>query len=804
MNRSLPVVLSLLGPLLVFGLWSRLVFAGTEDPEEVELVEAHDELAALDADLVQRQPEIILIGSSNLGRGIDEDALAQQLGLPKGKVYKLWVHSTVMPHWYLMAKNRVLANPELQPKAIVIAGTLRRLLSTELNTELQWEKLAMHRLPDEPAIEEKVLGNRSGAMGDLALGKARLVGGLTDWVKEMTVGLLFAEPGEEGVRAAGKALADASLERLYGGEDARDMELLDQVGPVVVPEKRSTASGTGSVSVQSSLLPDLALLAEDTDVPIYLLQMPVMDAHEDFHALTAEDQREVIDFLNAHQMGWLDLSRSELPDPDWLDATHLNKKGRARYTPMVADAMKARDLLSGAPPSENTLTLAQRLQTTLVREGEVPSVPGEPVAKDGCLVEQVVSDWPFLSQDFLVGDGAGPISPVQVRNTEWLLEPGANDIQLGRCDGRSRYEGGVLTWSVPEGVTGLAPVLTPELPQATPVGEVVWLVPGTDVVVETRGFEEVVDVTLRGRIRQVRGNKNKLAVTVDDTPVKLKKDGQRWWVFSHQTRVGDGDLRVTLHSEGSWAAMTHLELTVGEERAELIGQDFDAGTAIEAPALTRSSKISWARPAPVFAETAPRELVAGKAAMAITVGPLAEVSEVQVLRHAQVPKGSPVEVFLDGEPVDNRGCGLVRQGRQRSFCHLDAQILVTDATEASELDQDWTFQIAEDRARRGVSWLYPRDQGTLPLDPGLAALGGQVDEVRLVARDYSGSEQPRVILRLLGNQRSVNLVADLDPEDDEVVIELGKPLALDEFHTLELFNATDGFVLVSELVFVRR
>ena len=246
-------VATLAGPLAVFGAFLALV-QGQEARTDVE----NPKLVAMEDEVLEADPKVLFVGSSLVGRAVDAQALSRILGEP---VYVLWHSNASTAQWFAMLKNRAYEGAEVEPEVVIVASTLRRMLLTVPQGERQRNNL-MEQLGDyEPIIERKAFGRdtRDSPLARLKFQRSQLKELILDGVKGLAIAATSPTAGtiEEGV-----AEADPSLERIFGGENAKDFDLGSRVIPVVdaalVAETQEQAE---TVASDQSFISDIVSLA---------------------------------------------------------------------------------------------------------------------------------------------------------------------------------------------------------------------------------------------------------------------------------------------------------------------------------------------------------------------------------------------------------------------------------------------------------------------------------------------------------------------------------------------------------------
>ncbi len=217
---------------------------------------------AMNDQLDAHPPKVVLIGNSHLARSVDPAQLAVGLGLQPDEVQVLFQVSSRPAVWYALLEGRVYANGH-EPDAVVIVEPLKGLSSTAVSGKAQ-QQLEEQADPADPVIARKVYGREAaerGAWRNAAVRRGQLRDGLIDGARDLVVGLLFADERPEGVRQAGREVAEPALERLFEAENLWDDGGRQRVIPVVEagaelppPSSEAVEAGTG---IESTFIPDL-------------------------------------------------------------------------------------------------------------------------------------------------------------------------------------------------------------------------------------------------------------------------------------------------------------------------------------------------------------------------------------------------------------------------------------------------------------------------------------------------------------------------------------------------------------------
>jgi len=161
MSRVLALLLALAGPAVVFGGFYQLLMSW-EDADDANAARNAGRIlnsrvidqgvvAAMEAMLERRQPEVLILGPSYANTDVKPELIAARLGIPREKVLLLSVPNSVGAHWYAVLKNRVFANGH-EPKLVVVVSGLQSMLLNSPLTESSFVNLGVH-LSDAPDAE---------------------------------------------------------------------------------------------------------------------------------------------------------------------------------------------------------------------------------------------------------------------------------------------------------------------------------------------------------------------------------------------------------------------------------------------------------------------------------------------------------------------------------------------------------------------------------------------------------------------------------------------------------------------------
>jgi hypothetical protein len=665
---------------------------------------------------------------------VKTELLAQELGTDK-RVHSLWRSSMKAPPLYAILKNRVLAEGH-EPEVVLLVATLDRFMSVDMENDARTVLLRQQMGEYEPAISQKVFGKERAhplvglAQQRRAVLQKDIMGGLKGWTVATFFGGALPE-GEGSEIDRGRALADESAERLFGGEEARDMDAHKRAIPItdvlVEGEGRSRRARAG---VEASLMPDFVQLAKDNDFKLVLVVAPL--AVPNPTPLDEDTKRELFRYLNDNGVGLIDLSDMDLKRTDFMDPAHLNQRGARLFTKALAERMLEMDLLDASvavPTVELPAQLAGDL--TWTRQGTPPALGlGAParVAKTACGYSVTVGDWSFLSDPILKGRDLGRTTPLQVVRGDTPLRIASTAAEFTeQCAGAYASGRGAIRFSPFESVDDAGPYtvrLNPEPRFDTADGKAVWVYPGTAVQVAFSGLPagESHEVRLVARAAGTAAGVPELVLPSGEAvPVPAKGLSH---VLGHEvTGLPAEGATLTLRSpaDGPFLLVSSLSVHGADEALELHG-DAPDGALLEAAGgagmgnkrvLVRNwdgSQFKFMKePRPVKGLKGPSRIKGGVGRF--DAPDLAVVSEPAVRARLLRSRVTPIEVLEDGVPLAHAPCAQVRKGKAGSFCHFKAAIFFnsTDGADVVDGGHTYTVRLREDRATRRGVWVYPGD-----------------------------------------------------------------------------------------------
>ncbi|GEM_PF-4086933 len=293
--------------------------------------------------LVDEHPQVVLLGNSMLGHGVNAIHFAMRTGLP---TVKMWDGGVASAWRYLMLKNVIAPSPG-KPEVVVIFFKDQYLTEPAFRVDGNYKaRLDALRQPSEPLLDELAYGKeRRDPLANLVsecwpLDRQRAVVKPTveDWIKKQ-VGYGLHEKGKEAVNAAiGRVFADNNL----------NTELFTKAQLEAMSTKTEDDRDFPTL-IRNSFVPSDIKIAKAAGLRlIYVRIKRVQDAQAQEDGGTSYDnpymKQYMIDlraYLSSHDVPLFDFTTDiQLKVSDYADGDHLNEAGRLRFTAILAQALQ--------------------------------------------------------------------------------------------------------------------------------------------------------------------------------------------------------------------------------------------------------------------------------------------------------------------------------------------------------------------------------------------------------------------------------------------------------------------------------
>lgn len=281
--------------------------------------------------------EMVLLGDSVLEQGVDMAVLDEALGKP---AYGIAVPGSTSAFWYLILKNIILkADPPPAYLVILFRDTILTLPDFHVNGGYVNE-LDQFAAAREDFLLERAYLNFLNPLERWALvwfplytHRQRVTDFVETRARDPLPALLLSCRGECLDHAHAVVFhVDNADDRIRADALADDQEFL------LRPEAMDF-----DYWVDRSFLPEMIRLCRENGIRLILVHERTLL----FPAAAAEPKalrdykRDLADYLNANGVALLDFSYDpRLPETYFFDALHLNERGKAVFTQLLAEALK--------------------------------------------------------------------------------------------------------------------------------------------------------------------------------------------------------------------------------------------------------------------------------------------------------------------------------------------------------------------------------------------------------------------------------------------------------------------------------
>lgn len=310
--------------------------------------------AATAAMLAEDRPRVVLVGNSLLHRGIDDDALAESLGLPEGDVRNIFVSDSRMPSWYAAIKSRII-EADHRPELIIVGTSQAWSLDNTLPNARARARLDEHLSGHDPVIAGALGEPGSVLISRLKTRRVQLRESMLSAIRRTTISALGGD--DEAVRP--------QLDDLFAVRNT------DRSIKRVIPVAQSAAAeqplSERPLRVEDSLLDELTAMCEAAGIKVVFAWLPVQDPSL---ALPDDLARQTVALMADAGAGFIDRSDAAIPSSYFEDHLHLNERGKAWLTETLAADLKKIDALGSLRSAQ--LPARLRAAPILTRTGPLP------------------------------------------------------------------------------------------------------------------------------------------------------------------------------------------------------------------------------------------------------------------------------------------------------------------------------------------------------------------------------------------------------------------------------------------------
>lgn len=294
-----------------------------------------DNDASIDAQIAEQlqadQAQVLLLGNSFLGEGVDAEQLATLTGQ---RITKAAIPGSTTPTWYLLLKN-VIAPMPTPPHRVVIFFVDSHLTWPDYNLDGNFHLIKPYATPQEPLLAQQLFYLRSSWVEQAVTEflptyrfrhqLQRKLYWLSSYWLGMSVGL-DAETVDHG-------------ENVWSSSDLRDrqLETISQMAQWPV-EHLNFAD-----ELPRSLLPAMVQIAKEEYIELVFVRLPRRRDYRQGQPVALEEYMLALRaYLAANQVTLLEFDATpELDESYFGVGDHLNARGEAVFTQLLATALQA-------------------------------------------------------------------------------------------------------------------------------------------------------------------------------------------------------------------------------------------------------------------------------------------------------------------------------------------------------------------------------------------------------------------------------------------------------------------------------
>lgn len=528
------------------------------------------QVAKMNDDVAEADPDVVILGNSGAGLGIDEQVLEKELGL---SVVKLTVPHSQPPIWYAVLKKRIL-EAGYAPSLVIAASPLRHMLSGELWSEADGMRLMDQLQGPDAVVEAKVLGG--GGYGTattirMEYNRNRIRTQTLSLMRDVPMAALF--PGRVSLRD--NAATEEAFNEVFSAENT-DWSL----SAAFAGEAGDLVDGDLAESVDHTLIPDIIDVADALHAKIVFVRLPVAPGSEAVDLLPNALEREFISLLNDRGAGFTSMDPG-LRLTDFQDHFHLTASAAKTYTKALATELEELGALGRGPMSQALMPRP----VSSVLEGSRP----DDIFRRELAPGQVENTWrvqfppslSLLSPNQVQAVGLPRSSPVQFFADNQRLKLGRHGrAQLGTYV--VKRGGGVVVAS-PQAPDEVRISLKEDGLSLSPDGGALqWIYPGTKLTVSVEEGWPLSSTPLQFLASmQMFGNRpDGVTLTVRGKRVPLRSAGGRMVGVARLPNPPKGPWKIEIESppDGPFLAVVGIATEVDGNREHFLNYGRDPVT----------------------------------------------------------------------------------------------------------------------------------------------------------------------------------------------------------------------------------
>lgn len=345
----------------------------TPKPDERRVADVARWRAALE----QKHPQVVLLGNSMLGHGINVIHFAMRTGLP---TVKMWDGGVASAWRYLMLKNLIAASPD-KPEVVIIFFRDHYLTEPSFRVDGEYKsRFDALRHPTERLLDQLAYGQQKRDPLAYLISDVWPLDRQRESVKPTVEKWVKAQTGR-GLRIGGTSEVDEAISRVFADGNL-NTALFTQAQAAAMGTKTEDRRNFKTLLDHSFLPAEIAIARKEGIRLIYvrIKRVPDAQAQEEGRGVSFDNaymvqyMKDLLAYLDSEQVPLLDFTQErQIKVRHYGDGDHLNEEGRLLFTSIVSQALKGK--LPAPHVSEPPFSELTRIAAPIVLHGPYKAYP---------------------------------------------------------------------------------------------------------------------------------------------------------------------------------------------------------------------------------------------------------------------------------------------------------------------------------------------------------------------------------------------------------------------------------------------
>ena len=315
------------------------------DYPRASIIERDPEIdPALVASLAEAEPDLVLLGNSMLGEGVDETLFSSLMGT---KTYKLGINGAASAVWYLVIKN-VIAPMDDPPESVILFFRDSFLTQPGFRVDGKYfAKVERYAGPDETLLDRLAYLDGMSPSSYLATKWLPLFGD-REKIREEIVGT-----AKFGVPSRLMGTDSLTVELAIAGTFAdsnMNTQLLTAAQLAAEKSPKDQSHFDFRLAVEKSFLPEMVRILREKDIDLVLVRVKRRrDLNPNSRPAELETYIEDLsEYLASRGAPFLDYTDETTLAPEHFgEGDHLNEHGRDIFTRLLARDLRSLETANG-------------------------------------------------------------------------------------------------------------------------------------------------------------------------------------------------------------------------------------------------------------------------------------------------------------------------------------------------------------------------------------------------------------------------------------------------------------------------